>query len=1345
VTTTSCQTVISASGRALVIGSANGLVTSVTDPMGREWTYAYTGPDLTSATDPMGNTTSYTYDTGNTDPLLAADLLTITSPDAQSGYTGPDADHGKDTVNTYNTLGQVTTQTDPMGWKTTFSYCVTASALDCMNAATGTGFVTVTDPDGNSTVYDYDLGTLIAQTDWTGTTGATLTSESDNLPDTSVTSTSSGGDTSGSLLNTASFDADGLQTSFGYDALGDVMDTTTPSGGSTPTGLETTTTSFTAAGQDDQQNCSATGEAAATCGTLSGSGLPSVTGPNPVSAGTQISPPSSEPPSGVTFVQTDSDGNQIYTTSSIYGPTGTYEYAKTSYHLFAGDSVVLPGTSSAVTCTYTPPSPSLPCVAINADGVATQLEYNAQGDLIQSSTPDGNSGGQLATTSYTYDADGEQLATVEPDGNISGAIAGNYTTTTAYNSDGEKTSVTEGNGSGYTDTPRVTSYTYDGDGNQATTKDARGYTTTSEYNADDEATLVTNADSDATLTCYDGDGNTAETVPPVGVAASNLTPANCPTTYPADYNPLNKAPLASDATMTTYNADGNQTAAYTPPPAGQSGYETTTYTYDGDGNRLSTTTPPATVGGQAQVTVDTYNNAGEVTSETTGYSTSAASTVSFCYDPNGDETSVVYADGNTGLSYINGTVTGLAACSTASPWGVSASPQSAYQTAYTYDSAGDLVSTVMPANSGSSTPTTTVTYDAAGNILTSMDPDKITTTYTYTPQNQVATISYSGSSAHPVSYTYDASGNLTGMTDATGSSANIYDSFGELTSAQNGAGQKVGYAYNADGKVTAITYPLPSAATWNDGNDTVSYGYDNADELTSVTDFNGHQITIGNTADGMPNSAALGSSGDTITTAYDNTDTPSTITLKDGSSTLQAFAYSDSPAGTILAETDTPASADSPADYSYNAHSQVTSMTPGTLTDKSYAFDASGNLTSLPNGATVSSNGYNSSGELTQAALNGVTTTYTYNADGERLGSAEGGTSLTTATWNGAQELSTYASSAANMTAATYAGSGLRASTTVTPAGGNPTTQSFVWNTQQQTPQALMDSTNAYIYDGATAPAEQVNLATGVVAYLIGDLLGSVRGAVNSSGSLIATTSYDAWGNPETTGGLTGTTPFGFAGGYTDPTGLIYLLDRYYDPTTGQFTSVDPQVSQTLQPYAYANDDPVTNFDPTGQVARAIDDGYVCPGDRFRWCDMQFEASYGPDNPEYFLYIRIQPKWHSATLRYWTGNMSRPANLTNFELQVVVTCDAAMPQRAFTCADQTHDLAAVTRGVIINQQYSGWNMRNRSVRVAARLGAACDPDSPCDPNWEWTRYGETTVAQCGNDANAERCEFAEEK
>jgi hypothetical protein len=39
---------------------------------------------------------------------------------------------------------------------------------------------------------------------------------------------------------------------------------------------------------------------------------------------------------------------------------------------------------------------------------------------------------------------------------------------------------------------------------------------------------------------------------------------------------------------------------------------------------------------------------------------------------------------------------------------------------------------------------------------------------------------------------------------------------------------------------------------------------------------------------------------------------------------------------------------------------------------------------------------------------------------------------------------------------------------------------------------------------------------------------------------------------------------------------------RWYDPGTGEFTSVDPDLAETDQPYAYAGDDPVNSSDPNG-------------------------------------------------------------------------------------------------------------------------------------------------------------------
>jgi YD repeat-containing protein len=325
----------------------------------------------------------------------------------------------------------------------------------------------------------------------------------------------------------------------------------------------------------------------------------------------------------------------------------------------------------------------------------------------------------------------------------------------------------------------------------------------------------------------------------------------------------------------------------TPAPAGQTGYQTTTYGYDSAGNLTTLTAPPASNGGPSQVTTSSYDAGGQLTSQTTGYGTPAASTTMFCYDPDGHRTAVVAPDGNT---------SGTAQCQASYPWTVSSASyptQAAYQTTYSHDSAGELVSATTPATAAATSgAATSYTYDAAGKLHTATDANGVTSTLAYTPNGNTASISYSGSAAHSASYTYDADGKVTAATDATGSSSYVYNPFAELTSATNGASQTTGYGYDAGGNTTTITYPLPSGATWA-ASPSVTYGYDHAGLLTSVTDFNSNKITIGNTADGLPNSLALASTGDTITATYDNTGSPSAITLKNTSTTLQSFSYSD--------------------------------------------------------------------------------------------------------------------------------------------------------------------------------------------------------------------------------------------------------------------------------------------------------------------------------------------------------------------------------------------------------------------------------------------------------------------
>ena len=58
-------------------------------------------------------------------------------------------------------------------------------------------------------------------------------------------------------------------------------------------------------------------------------------------------------------------------------------------------------------------------------------------------------------------------------------------------------------------------------------------------------------------------------------------------------------------------------------------------------------------------------------------------------------------------------------------------------------------------------------------------------------------------------------------------------------------------------------------------------------------------------------------------------------------------------------------------------------------------------------------------------------------------------------------------------------------------------------------------------------------------------------------------------------------------------------MARYYDPSTGQFLSVDPLVAKTLSPYGYVQGNPLNSSDPSGDCGLWGSD--TCWGDAAGW------------------------------------------------------------------------------------------------------------------------------------------------
>ncbi|HET8931346.1 MAG TPA: RHS repeat-associated core domain-containing protein [Acidimicrobiales bacterium] len=139
-------------------------------------------------------------------------------------------------------------------------------------------------------------------------------------------------------------------------------------------------------------------------------------------------------------------------------------------------------------------------------------------------------------------------------------------------------------------------------------------------------------------------------------------------------------------------------------------------------------------------------------------------------------------------------------------------------------------------------------------------------------------------------------------------------------------------------------------------------------------------------------------------------------------------------------------------------------------------------------------------------------------------------------------------------------------------------------------PQLIGDQNPAhnltYLYGPDGLPFEQIDTVTATSTWFHQDATGSIRCTTDDTGTLTSTQTFTPWGESVDS---TGTPPrLGYKSKQTDPSGLIYLQARYYDPETAQFLSVDPLAPITHTRYGYTNNNPLNGADPNGLVVQGF-------------------------------------------------------------------------------------------------------------------------------------------------------------
>jgi RHS repeat-associated protein len=475
-------------------------------------------------------------------------------------------------------------------------------------------------------------------------------------------------------------------------------------------------------------------------------------------------------------------------------------------------------------------------------------------------------------------------------------------------------------------------------------------------------------------------------------------------------------------------------------------------------------------------------------------------------------------------------------------------------TTYSYDNLNDLVKTTYPDGT-----TQKETYDAAGDLLSTTDQEGQVTTYSYDFLYRLSSVNYADGSS--TAYTYDKNGNELTVTNSVDQVRYTYDALNRVTSETdtiNGTAYTVSYGYSSTGNLQSVTYP---------DHTTLTNSYDALGRVTKVASGSTVYASLTYNFDGTVNTMTYGN-GEVTSYTYDSMSRPKTITTTLGSTQELSLSYSYDGAGNVLSigsET-----------FGYDSLNRLTTAT-GPWGTTTYSYDAAGNMAQQQNSSSTVKYTYNSMDEIVRSSSASGITTYSYDGDGNLVVKNDG-TNVWTYVYNAEGEMTKVFENGVQVQENYYNGDGQRVEQTM---GAATTVYLYAGLNILYQKNLRTGVATKYVYaDGMQVAA----ITTSGAFFFHQDELGSTR-LVTSGSTSVFSSNYVPYGVQY---GGTGSQEFMYTGMlYDSVTGLYYDNARFYDPTTGKFTSPDPSGGilsdpQSLNGYAYARDNPLAIVDTSG-------------------------------------------------------------------------------------------------------------------------------------------------------------------